>query len=114
MTIEQAARKYVRLRRLRIRLRAERFRLMRMCTESDFEDGPYWIGFSECLASGHWDDDQERPIDGWDTVTATADDSSRCVWCRVALLAELAYMRAAHKSGAALRNLERKINSATA
>ena len=110
MTIEQAAREYIRLRRLRINLRSERFRLMHLCTETDFDDAPYWTGFSECLASGHYDDREERPIDGWDMVPDEAANSSRCVWCRVASRAELSYMRVAHKSGAALRRLERMVN----
>ena len=114
MTIEQTAIRYVRLRRLRIRLRAERFRLMHLCTETDYEDDAYWSGFSECLASGNCDYHDDRPIDSWDTVPPEAARSHRCIWCRMATRAEVAYMRTAHASGAALRLLERKINSATA
>ena len=107
MSIEQAAREYIRLRRLRLSLKRERFRLMYLCAETD-DDEKHWSGFSACLASGYWDDRDDRPIDSWDEVPL--DNDGQCVWCRIALRAERAYMRTAYASGAALRRLERMVN----
>jgi hypothetical protein len=114
MTIEEAAREYIRLRRLRLHLKRERFRLMNLC--SGIEPGGHAVemdhSFSDCLC-GY--DDYDRRIEGWDRVNSegiTCDEMCPC--CALALGAHLSYLRVANRSGAALRRLERKINSATA
>ncbi len=114
MTIEQAAREYIRLRRLRLTMRDERFRLMKLCTETEWSNGDPWSRptWSDCLSG--WDDHADKSIEGWGHVEDECNQHSGCAYCNVAYLAHFAYRNLANKSGAALRLLERKINSATA
>lgn len=97
MTIEQAAREYIRLRRLRIDLKEHRNELHREC-DADYDGG----GRGCCVFQSR--EEEECMCD---------DIVEKSEWCPLCLESDVAhewFVLASRAQGVALRRLEREVN----